>query len=192
MAQTSLLAFGACALLALAVPARAQDQHPAHDPNPPSRFLNPTEIAPYVTSGGDATGIGVTVRWPMVSRLSVQAEGEYRNGTRDVVRYLPSSSGINGNLVLVLDLPRAWRVTPFLVGGGGLEHHDDLAPSAGTGGPLWRSGHSFVVNAGGGFRLALSERVAARVEVRFADGWAQGAWDSVRVMYGTTVGLGAR
>lgn len=192
MASTSLLAFGASALLAVAVPARAQDHDPAHDPNPPSRFLNPTEVAPYVTSGGDATGVGLTVRWPLVARLSLQAEGEYRNGTGGVARYLPSSTGINGNLVLVLDLPGAWRLTPFVVGGGGLEHHDDVTSSAGTGGPRWRSGNSFVVNAGGGIRLALSDRVAARVEVRFADGWAQGAWDSVRVMYGTTVGLGAR
>ena len=191
MAQTSLLAFGACALLSLAVPVAAQDQHPAHDPNPPSRFLNPTEVAPYVTSGGDATGIGVTVRWPMASRLSIQAEGEYRMA-RLALRSLPSSTGINGNLVLVLDLPGVWRVTPFVVGGGGIEHHDDRTPSAGTGGPLWRTGNSFVVNGGGGFRLAVSDRVAARVEVRFADGWAQGAWDSVRVMYGTTVGLGER
>ena len=190
MVQTSLLAFGAWALLALAVPAGAQDRGRADDPNPPSRFLNPTEVAPYVTSGGDATGVGATVRWPMTSRLSIQAEGEYRNGTRDVVRYLPSSSGINGNLVLVLDLPGAWRITPFLVGGGGLEHHLEL-PRTATIQP-WRGGNSFVVNAGGGFRFALSERVAARVEVRFADGWAQGARDSLRVMYGTTVGLGER
>ena len=190
MAQTSLLAFGACALLTLAVPAKAQDQDEAHDPNPPSRFLNPTEIAPYVTSGGDATGIGLTVRWPLASRLSVQAEGEYRNWTRDVVWHLPSSTGINGNLVLLLDLPGVWRVTPFVVGGGGLERHLDVPRSAPN--LQWRSGNSFVVNAGGGMRFALSERVAARVEVRFADGWAQGARDSIRVMSGTTIGLGER
>lgn len=81
MAQTSLLTFGACALLLAAVPARAQEQNAARDPNPPSRFLNPTEVAPYVTSGGDATGIGVAVRWPMVSRLSIQAEGEVRDAS---------------------------------------------------------------------------------------------------------------
>jgi hypothetical protein len=186
MAQTTLVAFGACALLALAATAHAQA------PDPPSRFLNPTEVSPYVTSGGDATGIGVTVRWPMTARLSIQAEGEYRNGQRDVIRYQPRSSGINSNLVLLFDLPRVWRVTPFVVGGGGLERHVDVASFAERADPQWRTGHSFVVNAGGGFRVALSDRVGARLEIRFADGWAQGATDSVRVIYGTTVGLGDR
>jgi len=186
MARTNLVGLGTCALLAIAVSARAQDSAP------PNRFLNPTEVSPYVTSGGDATGIGVTVRWPMTARLSIQAEGEYRNGQRDLVRYLPTSSGVNSNLVLVLDLPRFWRVTPFVVGGGGLERHLDADGFAGPAGPQWRAGTSFVVNGGGGFRVALSDRVGARVELRYADGWAQGAWDSVRIMYGTTVGLGSR
>jgi hypothetical protein len=186
MAQTSLAVFGTCALLAVAVSARAQDTAP------PNRFLNPTEVSPYVTSGGDATGIGVTVRWPMSARLSIQAEGEYRNRERDLVHYLPTSSGINSNAVLVLDLPRFWRVTPFVVGGGGIERHVDLVPSPGPAGSEWRAGNSFVVNGGGGFRVALSDRVGARVEIRYADGWAQGAWDSVRFIYGTTVGFGDR
>jgi opacity protein-like surface antigen len=186
MAKTSAVAFGICALLAVAVPARAQE------PDAPSRFLNPRELALYVTSGGDTTGIGVTVRWPMTSRLSIQAEGEYRNEQRDVAWYLPSSRGINANLVVVLDLPRVWRVTPFVVGGGGLEHHLDLDSSRPSSGPLWRTGDSFVVNGGGGVRVALSDRVGVRVEVRYADGWAQGARDSVRFMYGTTVGFGDR
>jgi hypothetical protein len=184
MAQTSLAIVGTCALLAVAVSAHAQDQ------DPPNRFLNPTEVSPYVTSGGDATGIGVTVRWPMASRLSIQAEGEYRNGHRDVARFLPSSTGINTNLLLVLDLPKVWRVTPFVVGGGGIEHHLD---AVGTQTDLrWRGGDSFVVNGGGGVRVALTDRVSARVEIRYADGWAQGAWDSVRFMYGTTIGVGER
>jgi hypothetical protein len=187
MAQTSLVAFATCALLlAATVPARAQDA------DPPNRFLHPTEVSPYVTSGGDATGIGVTVRWPMTSRLAIQAEGEYRNGRRDPVRLTPGSTGINSNLVFVLDLPRLWRVTPFVVGGGGIERHLDLESGPGQPVPLWRTGNSFVVNGGGGFRVAVSDRVGARVEIRYADGWAQGAWDSVRVMYGTTVGFGER
>ncbi len=186
MTQTILVAFSTCAVLALAGPARAQD------PAPPSRFLHPTEVSPYVTSGGDATGIGVTVRWPMTSRLSIQAEGEYRNRRRNPVHDLPTTSGVNSNAVLVVDLPTGWRVTPFLVAGGGLERHVDLADTSGPAALQWRTGHSFVVNAGGGFRVALSDRVGARLEVRYADGWAQGAWDSLRVMYATTVAFGER
>ena len=186
MAQTRVVAFGACALLAIAASARAQN------PQPRSGFLAPTEVAPYVTSGGDATGVGATVRWPMTARLALQAEGEYRNGHRDLTRYLPRSTGLNGNLVLVLDLPRLWRVTPFVVGGGGLEHRIDVVEGSTLETLRWRSGNSFVVNAGGGVRVALTDRVGARVEVRYADGWAEGAWDSLRVMYGTTIGFGSR
>jgi hypothetical protein len=40
------------------------------DPDPPSRFLNAAEVSPFATSGGDATGISVTVRWPMAARLA--------------------------------------------------------------------------------------------------------------------------
>jgi opacity protein-like surface antigen len=184
MAQSSLVAFGACAVLALGATARAQS------PDPPNRFLHPEQVSPYLTSAGDATAVGLAVRWPIAARLAVQGEGEYRNGGRDLERYLPRSSGFNGNVVLVLDGPRLWRVTPFVVGGGGLEHHRaaDWAPNPDL---IDWSGHdSFVVNAGGGIRVAVTDRIGARIEVRYADGWAGGAVDSVRVMYGTTIGLG--
>lgn len=187
MAQRSFTAFGTCALLALTVSARAQA------PDPPRRFFHPAEVSPYVTSGGDATGAGATVRWALTPRLSVQAEGEYRHGERDVLRHdPPTSSGINSNAVLVLDLPRVWRVTPFVVGGGGLERHIDVVRTRRLDRSEWRSGYSFVVNGGGGVRVALTDRVGARVEIRYADGWAEGAWDSIRLMYGTTIGFGNR
>jgi hypothetical protein len=187
MLQTNLAAIGACALLAIATPARAQT------PDPPNRFLHPTEIAPFVTSGGDSNGIGASVRWPMTSRLSIQAEGEYRYGESDPVWNLPISRGGNANLLLVVDGPRAWRITPFVVGGGGLEHRVGIDHSRPFTGPVTLSGgNSFVVNGGGGVRVALSDRVAARVEIRYADGWADGARDSVRFLYGTTVGFGPR
>ena len=189
MLHTNTVAAGICGLLALTAPARAH----AQAANPLSRFLHPTEIAPFVTSGGDSTGIGASVRWSMASRLSIQAEGEYRYGEPDPVWYLPISRGGNANLLLVIDGPRGWRITPFVVGGGGLEHRVGIDASRPFTGPVHLSGgNSFVVNAGGGFRIALSDRVAARVEIRYADGWAEGARDSVRVMYGTTVGLGPR
>jgi opacity protein-like surface antigen len=178
---------GTGALLAVAAAAGAQT------PQSSNRFLHPEEIAPYFTSAGDANGVGLTVRWPIRSRLAVQAEGEFRNEERDVEFYRPGSAGFNGNVVLVLDLPGAGRITPFLVGGGGLEHHrapDDWAPSLEL--VQWRGADSFVVNAGGGVRVGLTDRVGVRVELRYADGWAGGAVDSFRVMTGTTITFGKR
>ena len=175
----------ACGLLTAAAAAQAQS------PDPPSRFLHPDTVSTYTSSEGDATGVGLAVRWPLVPRLSVRAEGEYRTGGgEDRVRYLPRSSGFNGNILLELDAPKLWRITPFLVGGGGLEHHraPGWAPSVDL---IWWEGRdSFVVNGGGGLHVAFTDRVGARVELRYADGWAEGAVDSVRVIYGATIGLG--
>ena len=185
MAQSSLVTFGTCALLAVAATAGAQSAQSSN------RFLNPESFTPYVTSEGDATGVGLAVRWPIAGRLAVQGEGEFRNGSRDVTYFLPSSNGFNGNILLVLDMPTMWRVTPFLVGGGGLEHFT-IPQYAGPSAVNWESRDSFVVNAGGGVHVALTDRVGVRVELRYADGWAEGATDSVRVMYGTTINFGRR
>lgn len=186
MAQSRLVAFGTCALLTVAAVAAAQS------PQSSNRFLNPEEISPFVTSEGDATGIGLAVRWPIAGRLAIQGEGEYRNGRHDLGFYLPNSTGFNGNVLLVLDMPSVWRVTPFVVGGGGVERHSAAVQAPGLNQVQWDGRDSFVVNAGGGVRVALTDRVGVRIEVRYADGWAGGAVDSVRVMYGTTIGFGRR
>lgn len=186
MRLSTVAVFAAWGMLATAATAHAQS------PDPPSRFLHPDMVSPYGTAEGDAPGMGLAVRWPIASRLSVRGEAEYRTGGgEDHVRFLPRSSGFNGNIVLELAAPPLWRITPFLVGGGGLEHHrtPGWAPSADL--LYWEGRDSFVVNAGGGLHVALTRRVGARVELRYADGWAEGAVDSFRVVYGTTIGLGA-
>jgi opacity protein-like surface antigen len=165
----------------------------AQSPDRPNRFLNPDQVSAYTTSEGDAPGYGVAVRWPIASRLSVRGEGEYRTGGgEDHVRFLPRSAGFNGNIVLELAAPRLWRVTPFVVGGGGLEHHRAVRWATSLDLIDWEDRDSFVVNAGAGLHVAITDHVGARIEVRYADGWAEGALDSIRVIYGTTVSLGAR
>jgi hypothetical protein len=77
-----------------------------------------------------------------------------------------------------------------VIGGGGLEHYARLDQS--TPFVVTDHGMSFVVNAGGGVRVPINDRVGIRAEVRWSDGWMAGAPESFRMFYGATFGVGGR
>ena len=166
--------------------AGAQQAPPARD----ARDL-PIEVSPFASSGGDTSGAGVSVRWPFMARLGLEFEAEYRHTQARPLSGSLEDNGVTGNVNLVFDLPSIGRVRPFLLGGGGLEHYSNVAQPE----PhfLRESGMSFVVNVGGGVRVAINDRFGIRTEVRWADGWTKGApTGSLRIFYGATVGVGGR
>jgi len=193
MATPRSLVVVTCALLSAPAAAAAQQAPPTAitqhaSPAADARNL-PVEVSPFVASGGDTSSIGVAVRWPFISRLSLEFEAEYRHiAARPLVRSL-ENNGVNGNINLIADLPAIWRVRPYLLGGGGLEHYNlQIQPDPYF---LRDSGVSFVVNAGGGVRVPINDRFGVRAELRWTDGWTKGdPGGGFRMFYGATVGVG--
>jgi len=176
----------------LALPAIALAQAP------PQALKGPVELSPFVSTGlSESAGAGAAVRWPISAKFAVQAEAEFRHTDGRFNYDTADNDGFNGSLNLTFDLPRVGRVTPYLLGGGGLEHWarpNVVGPYDFSGPPpviYTQTGTGFVLNGGGGVRVGVTERWGLRAEVRWSDGWAEGAPESVRIVYGATVGLGS-
>jgi hypothetical protein len=193
MAISRSLVLVTCALLSAPAVSSAQQVLPTagaqpQPPAPDTRDL-PVEVSPFVSSGGDSSSVGVAVRWPFMSQLGLEFEAEYRSTqAKPLVRAL-ENNGVNGSVNLVVDLPAMWRVRPFVLGGGGLEHYNFLEQPD----PyfLRDSGVSFVVNVGGGVRVPINDRFGIRTELRWTDGWTKGdPGGGFRMFYGATVGVG--
>ena len=188
MTTRRTLAWLAGVLLALPGLARAQAAPTA---------APPIEVSPFVSSGvGDSAGVGAAVRFPLSRRFAIVAEAEFRHTDGRPLYNTADNDGFNGSLNLTFDLPSVGRVRPYLVGGGGIEHYafPEYAGPFRFGEPppfvVTETGSSFVVNAGGGVRVPVTERWGLRAEVRWSDGWTAGAPESLRIFYGATIGVG--
>jgi hypothetical protein len=200
--RRSLASWVTCAVLAVPTVALAQRPPLAGDgpvteglatkTRATNRRPAPIEVSPFVSTGiGDSSGVGASVLFPVRSRVGIEVEAEYRRTPGEPIRGTVDNNGLNGGVNLVVDLGAIGRVRPYAIGGGGLEHYalmdSSLArPEAG------KTGMSFVVNMGGGVRVPINDRFGIRAEVRWADGWAEGAPESFRIFYGATIGVGAR
>ena len=194
MAIPRSLVLVTCALLSAPAVAGAQQARPAAGTQSSAareaRDL-PVEVTPFVASGGDSSSVGAAVRWPFMSRLSLEFEAEYRHIPARPTYNSLENNGVNGNVNLVVDMPALWRVRPYLLGGGGLEHYNFLVQPE----PFFvrDAGVAFVVNAGGGVRVPINDRFGLRTELRWTDGWTKGdPGGGFRMFYGATVGVGGR
>ena len=96
--------------LVVAATAAAQDA-----PARPSADRLPVEVSTFLSVGGlDASSTGVTARMPIRARLSLEAEAEWR---------LETVSGLSASGNLVLDLRKPGRVTPYVIGGAGIDRY---------------------------------------------------------------------
>src|SRR5688572_11095393 len=105
MAISRSLVLVTCALLAAPaaagaqqapITAGAQQAAPARD----ARDL-PVEVSPFASSGGDTSGVGVSVRWPFMARLGLEFEAEYRHTQARPLSGALEDDGVNGNVNLV-------------------------------------------------------------------------------------------
>lgn len=167
------------ALLALPVHAHAQSA---------SAQVGAIEIQPFVSTGwGSGAGTGAAVRWAFAEKFALLGDVEFRHNDGNLLTV--ETDALYATLNLVFDLPSAGRFTPYVLGGGGIEHYSlrlDSAPAE----LAPRTGRSFVTNAGGGVRMAINPRWGIRAELRWTDGWADGAPQNLHVYYGATIGLG--
>jgi hypothetical protein len=177
-------AWAACALLLVSGAAHAQSATTAG----PSRA--PVEVSPFVSStSGGASGVGAAVRWPLLSKIGLELDTEYRRG---------EARGLNSSLNVVFDLPAFRRVTPYVVGGAGFERFAEAEffpagarpPYVPSNGFLVQTKTGAVVNLGGGLRVPINERWGVRVDLRYTNGLSEWDIERLRVFWGATVGLG--
>ena len=172
MTNRSVLVAVVCAILLAPTSARAQD-------HPPQTKSHAAEITPFVFLGSGATsGVGAAVRWPLVSRLSVELETSYRRA---------EIAGLSTNLSLLFDLPRMGPVTPYVAGGVGLDQYG--TPEVLTDGRVVaRKRTAFSVNAGGGVRVQAGENWGMRTDARWSKDIGRFAPERFRLYNGVTFG----
>ena len=162
------------ALLVVAATAEAQDA-----PARPSADRLPVEVSTFLAVGAlDASSTGVTARMPIRARRASRPKpnGGWRR------------SAASGRGQPRADLRKPGRVTPYVIGGAGIDRY-----KVSLGGPQQGSTTQLTsalsVNAGGGVRIPLNARWGMRTDARISNGIGRSPtrW---RVFYGMTANVG--
>ena len=164
--------FALVALALGALPAAAQD-------------ANRVEVTPYVGIGSiGASPVGVAVTFPITSTLALETDVAYRRGEGDL-------NFLSTNYSLLWSLPRVGQATPYLAGGVGLAQYGTplftfTGPPIGT-----QTRLAPTVNAGGGLKMPVNEKVNLRTDVRWFKSFGLQGSEQFRVAQGISFG-GAR
>jgi opacity protein-like surface antigen len=164
------------ALLGAPSGARAQDSSAGES------SARAVEVTPYVSLNSAAsTGVGAAVRWPIGANFSVELEASQRYAEINAL-----ASSVN----LVFDFPALGRVTPYAVGGLGLEQYGFATGMPGA--VIARRATAFTVNAGGGVRVPVDDKWGVRSDVRWSNGIGRDAPERWRLYNGVTFAGGAK
>lgn len=96
-------------------------------------------------------------------------------------------SALGYNLNLLFDLPAMGRVTPYVVGGVGVEQYG-FAETSPAGNFVAQSRTALSVNAGGGVRIRGDEHWGVRADARWSNGLGSRAPERLRLYNGVTFG----
>jgi hypothetical protein len=156
-----------------ALPAEAQD----------SRAV---EVTPYVAVGSDAASpVGAAVTFPVTSVLSVETDVAFRRGEGGIHALSSSTS-------LLWSLPRVGQATPYLAGGAGLAQYGAPVFSA-DGPPLGTQRRvALAVNAGGGLKMPMNEKLDWRTDARWFKSFGAQGTEQFRVAQGISFDVGKR
>ena len=147
----------------------------------------PVEVTPYVALGSEmASPVGAAVTFPVTSTLSVETDVAYRRGEGRINALSLSAS-------LLYDLPRIGQSTPYVAAGVGLSQYG--APFFSSNGrPIGTlSRVAMTVNAGGGLKMPMNDKVALRTDARWGKFLGvQGPSEWFRVAQGISFGAGKR
>lgn len=144
------------------------------------------EVTPYVALGTPgASPVGTSVTFPVTSNLSLETDVAYRRGEGDI-------NALSTNASLLYFLPRAGRSAPYLAAGVGLAQYG--APVFGVSGPPIGTAPSLAltVNAGGGLKTAVTEKVDWRTDVRWFKSFGLHGSEQFRVAQGVGFDVGRR
>ena len=173
MRAYSVTVFAVVVFTVAASPTRAQD-------------ANPVEVTPYVAFGSaGASPVGAIVTFPVTSTLSVETDVAYRRGEGGI-HALSSSAN------LLYSLPRAARTTPYVAAGLGLSQYG--APVFSSDGPPigTQSRAAMTVNAGGGLKMPMNERLDLRTDARWFKSFGRQGSEQFRVAQGVSFDVGKR
>ena len=166
-----------CAVLALvaftlqASPAGAQD-------------APRVEVTPYVAIGSPgASPVGAAVTFPLTSTLSLETDVAYRRAEGRI-------HALSTNTSLLWLLPRVGQSTPYVAGGIGLSQYG--APVFVSSGPPigTEPSFAFTVNAGGGLKMPMNEKVGLRTDARWFKSFGRQGSEQFRVAQGVSFGVG--
>jgi hypothetical protein len=146
------------------------------------------EVTPYVALGSEmASPVGAALTFPVTSTLSVETDVAYRRGEGHI-------NALSMNASLLRLLPRIGKSTPYLAAGVGLSQYGALVASS-DGSPIGtRPALAITVNAGGGLKMPINEKLALRTDARWGMllGRRQGPSEWFRVAQGISFGAGKR
>jgi len=144
------------------------------------------EVTPYVALGSSgAPRVGGAVTFPVTSKLSVETDVAYRHGEGDL-NFLSTDTS------LLWFLPRIGKAAPYAIGGIGLAESGAIVFSA-SGVPIaTRSTLAFRVNAGGGVKLPINDKVAWRTDARWYKSFGKYGTEQARVAQGLSFDVGKK
>ena len=157
--------FALVALTLEALPVAAQD-------------AKPVEVTPYVALGSAAASpVGAAVTFPVTSTLSVETDVAYRRGEGDI-------HALSSSVSLLQFLPRVGQSTPYIAGGIGLSQYGTPVFSF-SGPPIGTEPRvALTVNAGGGLKMPLNEKLDLRTDARWFKSFGPQGSDQFRVAQG--------
>lgn len=144
------------------------------------------EVTPYVGLGSAAASpVGVAVTFPVTSTLSVETDVAYRRGEGHI-------NALSSSVSLLYFLPRVGQAIPYVVGGVGLSQYG--APVFSSNGPPigYESSVALTVNAGGGLKMPLNEKLDLRTDARWFKSFGRYGSEQFRVAQGVSFDVGKR
>ncbi len=144
------------------------------------------EVMPYMALGSSgAAPVGIAVTFPVTSTLSVETDVAYRRGEGRI-------HALSTNTTLLWFLPRVGQSTPYLAAGVGLSQYgtpifSSDGPPIGT-----QSRVAPTVNAGGGLKMPVNEKLDLRTDVRWFKSFGREGSEQFRVAQGLSFNVGKR
>ena len=147
---------------------------------------NPVEVTPYVAFGSAAASpVGVAVTFPVTPTLSVETDVAYRQGEGDI-------HALSSSISLLYFLPRVGQSMPYVAGGIGLAQYGSPVFSS-SGPPIGtQSRVALTVNAGGGVKMPMTEKLDLRSDARWFKSFGREGSEQFRVAHGIAFDVGKR
>ena len=144
------------------------------------------EVTPYVAFGSaGASPIGTVVTFPVTAKLSVETEVAYRRGEGNIHALSSSTS-------LLYFLPRVGLARPYVAGGVGFSQYGSPVFSA-NGHPIGtQSRVALTMNAGGGLKMPINEKLDLRTDARWFKSFGRQGSEQFRLAQGVSFDVGKR
>ena len=144
------------------------------------------EVTPFVALGSAGVSpVGAAVTFPVTSTLSVETDVAYRRGEGRI-------HALSTNTSLLWSLRRVGQSTPYLAAGVGLSQYG--APVFSSDGPPigTRPRVAMTVNAGGGLKMPMNEKLDLRTDARWFKSFGRQGSEQFRVAQGISFDVGKR